>query len=57
MILAGEVAQVTQFHSLQVTLLMVDGQRRVTYEPEIDVVLEVLEECGERCSDVVPATE
>jgi len=57
MILAGEVAQVTQLHSLQVTLTMRDGRRLVTYEPEIDVVIEVLEECGERCSDVILATE
>jgi len=57
MILAGEVAQVTQLHSLQVTLIMVDGRRLVTHEPEIDDVIEVLEECGERCSEVVFATE
>jgi inhibitor of cysteine peptidase len=57
MILAGEVAQVTQLHSLQVTLTMRDGRRLVTYEPEIDDVIEVLEECGERCSDIILATE
>jgi len=57
MILAGEVGQVTQLPSLQVTLLMKDGRRLVTYEPEIDDVLEVLEACGEPCSEVVFATE
>jgi inhibitor of cysteine peptidase len=57
MILAGEVAQVTQLHSLQVTLIMRDGRRLVTYEPEIDDVIDVLESCGEPCSEVVFATE
>jgi hypothetical protein len=36
---------------------MKDGRRLVTFEPEIDDVLEVLEACGNRCAEVVFATE
>jgi hypothetical protein len=57
LILAGEVEQVTQLHSLQVTLNLKDGRRLVTFEPEIDDVFGVVAECGEPCSDMVLATE
>lgn len=57
MILAGEVAQVTQLHSLEVTLEMRDGRRLVTVEPQIDEVFAVVEACGEPCADMVLATE
>jgi hypothetical protein len=57
MILAGEVAQVTQLHSLEVTLEMKDGRRLLTVEPEIDDVFDVVDECGEPCADMVLATE
>jgi inhibitor of cysteine peptidase len=57
LILAGEVAQVTQLHSLEVTLELKDGRQLVTMEPEIDAVFDVVDECGEPCSDIVLATE
>lgn len=57
LILAGEVEQVTQLHSLEVTLHMKDGRRLVTTEPAIDAVFDVVDACGEPCADVVLATE
>jgi hypothetical protein len=57
LILAGEVEQVTQLHSLQVTLELRDGRRLVTVEPQIDDVFAVVEACGEPCADMVLATE
>jgi hypothetical protein len=57
MILNGEVQQVTQLHSLEVTLYLWDGREVVTMEPKIDEVFRVIERCGEPCSDIVMATE
>jgi hypothetical protein len=57
LILAGEVHQVTQLHSLEVTLELKDGRRLVTMEPEIDAVFDVVDACGEPCADMVLATE
>lgn len=57
LILAGEVAQVTQLHSLEVTLELKDGRQVVTVEPRIDAVFDVVEECGEACEDIVMVTE
>jgi inhibitor of cysteine peptidase len=57
LILAGEVQQVTQLHSLEVTLELTDGRRLVTTEPEIDAVFNVVDACGELCEDMVLATE
>ena len=57
LILAGEVEQVTQLHSLEVTLELKDGRRLVTTEPEIDAVFDIVDTCGEPCQDMVLATE
>ena len=57
LILAGEVAQVTQLHSLEVTLEPKDGRQVVTVEPEIDAVFDVVDECGEPCGNIVLVTE
>jgi inhibitor of cysteine peptidase len=57
LILSGDVQQVTQLHSRQVTLHLEDGRRLVTVEPHIDAVFDVVEECGEPCADMVLATE
>jgi inhibitor of cysteine peptidase len=57
MILAGEVEQVTQLHSLQVTLITRDGRRLETVEPEIDDVFDVVKACGDPCADMILATE
>jgi hypothetical protein len=57
LILAGDVAQVTQLHSLQVTLGMKDGRQLVTIEPQIDDVFDVVQECGDPCAEMILATE
>jgi inhibitor of cysteine peptidase len=57
LIMRGEVAQVTQLHSLEVTLELKDGRRLVTMEPGIDAVFDVVDACGEPCEDIVLATE
>jgi hypothetical protein len=57
LIMDGKVAEVTQLHSLQVTLVLKDGKVVYTVEPEIDAVFILLDECGEICKDVVRATE
>jgi hypothetical protein len=57
LILAGEVQQVTQLHSLKVTLIMKDGRQLVTMEPEIDDVFDVVNACGDPCADMILATE
>ncbi len=57
LIMNGEVERVVQTHALKVTLLLKDGRALVTVEPEIDEVLEVIKLCGEKCVDIVVATE
>ena len=57
LILEGKVVQVTQLHSLDVTLILKDGRVVYTVEPEIDAVFILLDECGENCKDVIRATE
>jgi len=57
MIMNGEVERVVQTHALKVTLLLKDGRALVSVEPEIDGVLEVIKLCGEKCVDIVVATE
>lgn len=57
LILSGQVEQVTQLHSLEVTLQLRDGTQLVTTEPEIDAVFEAVDACGEPCSDMVLITE
>ncbi|MBI2907438.1 MAG: hypothetical protein HYX92_07285 [Chloroflexi bacterium] len=55
-ILRGEVSQVTQTQSRRVILLLRDGRTIVT-ESRIDEVRRLIQICGERCSDIVVATE
>jgi inhibitor of cysteine peptidase len=57
LILGGEVEQVTQLHSREVTLDLRDGRRVVTTEPEIDAVFDVVDACGDPCANMVLATE
>jgi hypothetical protein len=53
----GEVTQVFQAHSLQVTLTLADGRQVVTTEPSIDAVFRVIQDCGQPCADILQATE
>ena len=57
LIMEGQVVQVTQLHSLDVTIYLKDGRVVSTIEPEIDAIFVLLDECGEICSEVVRATE
>jgi hypothetical protein len=57
LILEGEVQQVVQLHSLEVTLVLRNGMGVKTTEPTIDEVFRVIERCGDACSDMVLATE
>jgi hypothetical protein len=54
---AGSVTAVTQFHSLEVRLLLEDGSLVVTRQPAIDNVLTFIRECGQPCASIVFATE
>ncbi|MGD2179237.1 MAG: hypothetical protein PVG71_15605, partial [Anaerolineae bacterium] len=53
LILAGEVQQVTQLHSLEVRLELKDGRSMVTTEPQIDDVFDVVQACGDPCADMI----
>ncbi len=57
LILSGQVTQVSQLHDLTVTLTLADGRLFETIEPDIDDVFDVIDECGDPCSDVIVATE
>ena len=57
LIMDGQVVNVAQLHSLEVTLVLKDGRVVYTLEPEIDAVFVLLDECGEKCKDVISATE
>lgn len=52
-----EVERITQTHELKVTLFLKDGRALTTVEPAIDEVLRIIEQCGERCSEIAVATE
>lgn len=57
LILDGRVTRVAQFHSLKVELTLADGSTRATVEPQIDEVMRVVKECGDRCKNVAVITE
>ena len=57
LIMDGQVVQVTQQQSLDVTLILKDGEVVKIVEPEIDAVFVLLDECGEKCKDIIRATE
>ena len=57
LIMSGEVEQVAQTHSLEVTLFLKDGSRLDTIEPQIDEVFTEIEKCGVLCSEIVMITE
>jgi predicted small lipoprotein YifL len=51
-ILQGKVIEVIQLHSRTVYLVLADGTRLMTEEPEIDAVLAVIDECGSLCENI-----
>ena len=56
-IMSGEVQQVVQTQSREVTLVLRDGTTLEATEPQIDEVFREIERCGELCSDIVKITE
>lgn len=56
-ILEGNVAEAIQLHSLTVYLVLADGTRLITEEPEIDAILAMIEECGAPCENIEIITE
>ena len=57
LILKGDVSEVYQTHTLNVTLVLIDGKIFLTVEPEIDEVFKVVERCGDLCKSVIQTTE
>ena len=56
-LLQGKVTEAIQLHSLTVYLVLVDGTRLMTEEPEIDAVLAEIEACGSPCEKIEVITE
>jgi len=57
LILNGMVKQVTQLHSLEVTLVLSDGRTVHTVEPVIDEVFRVIDRCGDLCIGIGRGTQ
>ena len=53
----GDVVEIFQSYTLQVTLYLVDGKVLVTTEPEYNAILRLIEECGVDCYDIRKVTE
>lgn len=54
---SGEVVEIFQTHSLDVTLTLADDRTIKTVEPAIDDIFQAIEDCGEPCRDILMATE
>ncbi len=54
---SGRVETVFQTHSLDVTLMLKDGGQISTREPSIDLVFDVIDECGAPCADIAKSAE
>lgn len=57
LILDGQVAQVTQNEDLIVILVLKDGRTISTREPATDEVLNLIDQCGDLCKDIVVSTD
>lgn len=56
-LMSGVVESVVQTHDLDVTLVLKDGRRLITEEPQIDEVIKVIGLCGDLCASIRVATE
>ena len=54
---SGEVESISQYHNLEVTLVLKAGTQIKTVEPSIDAVFQEIEKCGLPCSDIIKVTE
>ena len=57
MIQNGEVAKVVQTHERKLFVTLKDGRSFISWEPNVDDVLMIIQECGEPCKDIAVATE
>ena len=57
MIQNGEVAKVVQTHERKLFVTLKDGRSFTSWEPNVDDVLMVIQECGDPCKDIAVATE
>jgi hypothetical protein len=57
LIFTGEVETIVQSHDLNVILQLEDGRQFISTEPELDSVVQILQECGARCSNTSMMTE
>ncbi len=53
----GDVVEIFQAYTLQVTIYLADGKVLVTTEPEYNAILSLIEECGVGCYDIRKVTE
>jgi hypothetical protein len=53
----GDVVEIFQASTLQVTIYLHDGKVLVTTEPEYNAILRLIEECGVDCYDIRKVTE
>ncbi|WP_420629039.1 META domain-containing protein [Candidatus Leptofilum sp.] len=54
---SGDVVEIFQTHSLDVTLTLADGRIIKTVEPTIDDIFTAVNDCGDPCSGIMMATE
>lgn len=54
---SGKVEEIFQSHNLDVSLKLADGKIIRTKEPEIDDIFEEVQKCGEKCKNIILATE
>ncbi len=53
----GFVDALFQTHDLSVELELKDGRSLMTVEPQIDAIMQIVDECGDVCGDIIVATE
>lgn len=53
----GDVVEIFQAYTLQVTIYLADGKVLITTEPEYNAILSLIEECGVDCYDIRKVTE
>jgi len=51
------VTEVFQSHALDVEINLKDGTKISTKEPKIDAIFGLIDTCGEKCKDIIKATE
>ena len=52
MIFSGEIATIVQSHDQKVILEHTNGNQFITTEPQLDDVIQVVNQCGAKCSNI-----